>query len=1221
MSTASSSARGSVRGKSAPRDELDRLGYIYTLRVAALQHRLKTPSAASPKITLGPAAIIGTFPSSPSVSMGEMTPKSPGFGSFRSPEPVDLPLPMRRKRSVLSLRLGRKDELKLPREFLAEFWGVLSAESGDMGWTQAVRTFLGMLKKGTKTAGGANMREIPTLCATFTSCLPPPGLGSAPPAQHQSHFLTLLYNTLPTSTFFAAPDEDGRDLLFRLRAEIQSLLHGPGSPTATLSPTSAQFSPQLAAQGIAAKAGLGIYPASPASPTSTLNPMTPTSPIPPTSPRRATRPASDAGSVRRKPIPMWTGSGEGLDNMVEAVGVIWDVPQDALEQDADELDRFVLEKLYLDHLKRELSLISRQSADMRRSRHVELSKELGDLMAGFPELAIPTSPAAFGQQQESFFKPPRSAAVFARLVRRAEASSSRRALELVDRCRKVWGVEKREAKERDVETALRQWDAAIGSSDEMPLARRLADVTSILAAVLDPDEDVPRPLEEVQNCLMEHLTNAVHEVFPLSADTQPALPPSLVMVFQSAPSVLLHHPRALEMLDRLADELRGHAVAEYVTASMELMGDAHAQVIGSTTGESGKDAVVEGFERVAAWIESEIKSVEKAWPRNGPIDPAAIIASKQLPLFLAELQVFETAVGAADVFGVFEATHHLLQAWERLCPGVSDFDVDTFFEPHVRAWLRETEATETHQWVARTISMDQWQPEGEGRHSQSVVDLFEFLREATMVVRNLPVKEHKRAIYMVDLARMASAALELYASTISDQFRAEIAPPKTTSDAAVLNNKWMTKGKFAYGKLDAKIDALDRRRRGRTGFVVQPAALVKLTNLGAAGSFIDDLVHALEAEQTASVLGPSVTAASARQVFSVQVVRGQGLLTRSLKPADAFVAVLDGPVRLFKSRTVLSAEDPAWAQAFEVSIAAAKPLEVIVYDRQLVGKHERLGGATFTLDPAHFTSEAEREVVILLSSRASVTLRISSVGRERNDVAYHLNSSRRVLKRTAGDMQLALVERLAEYLREVLSPSTLSNVTKLVRARKRVALSDADIETSLAPVLEYLDENLAALSATCTPTMRETLALALWERLVDHLLSLLVPPLSDRPAPPGLSPPEVDAVFKWLQALKTFFAVGIPISALQSGSYRDMLLLGQVLDLPTPALRERAAAAVRATSGGAPLRHNPPKSSRARIQADNARVAELLLRVVRLRTLDDDFLPTQLAALTGARAS
>ncbi|GMK58894.1 hypothetical protein CspeluHIS016_0603360 [Cutaneotrichosporon spelunceum] len=1228
MSITSTSPTRSLRTAKPPMlpDELDRLGYTYSLRVAALQRRLRAPSAASPESSLGPAAIIGILPPGPTFATnGEMTAESTTFSSFRPPEPVGLPLPMRRKKSVLSLRLGKKDELKLPREFLTEFWLVLSAEPGDIGWTLAVRTFLGMLTKGTKTAAGANMREIPTLHATFTSCLPQAGMGSAPKSAHQTHFLTLLYNSLPASTHFSNVDETDRDLVFRLRAEIQSLLHGPGSPTMSsmspTSPTSPHFSPQLAAQGAAAKAGFGMFPTSPTSPTSTNNPMTPTSPITSTPTRRANRPTSDAGSVRRKPVPMWTGNGEGLDNLIEAAGLIWDISYDRLEHDAEELDRFVLEKLYLDQLKRDLSFISRQPGGVRRSRHVELSKDLADLMTGFPELAMPTSPAAFGQLQESFFTPPKSAAVFSRLSRRAEASGSRRAIELVDHCRKIWDVEKREAQEQTVQALVRQWDAAVGSADEVAVGQRLVSAVADLTTVIEPDEVIPSPLEELQTCLMKYLSKAVHGIFP--QDLASPLPPSLMTIFQATPSRLLQSPRVVEMLNVLADELRGQAVAEYVTASMEIAGDGRGQVIGASTGESGRGAVVEGLERVAAWMEDEIADVEKAWPRSAPLNPAAIIASRQIPLFLVELQIFETAVGVADIFALFNATHRLLQTWERLCPGASDFDADAFFEPHVRAWLRAIEATETHQWVARTIGMDEWLAEGKGRHSQSVIDLFEFIRNATAVVRNLPVGKLKRAAYMVDLARTASAALEQYAGTVSDLFQTEIAPAKGPNDSAQSNDKWLSKGKYMYGKLDARIGApVDSLRRcNRNGFLVSPASLVKLTNMRTAGSFIDDLSYALEAEQTAQLLRASKTAVLGKLVFSVRVVRGQGLLTRSSKPANAFVSVFDGPVRLFKSRTVLDAEDPAFMQAFEVSAVNAKPLELVVFDRQLVGKHERVGYTTLMLDPANFSSEAEREVVLPLTPRGCLTVRISNFGRARHDVIYHLNSSRRVLERTENDMQLALVDRMAEYLRVLLSTDTIAAMVKPVKTRKLLALSLADIDASLVPVLDYIDENLATINATCTPTMRETLVLALWERLVDILLGLLIPPLSDRPAPSCLSPVEADVVLKWLQALKAFFAAEIPTATLQAGTYRDMLLVGQARGLPTSTLRERAASAVRASAGGSAISRIPASvSGGTRTDLDNARVAELLLRILGMRTLEDDFLSSQLAALNRARA-
>ena len=44
-----------------------------------------------------------------------------------------------------------------------EFWGTLAKEDGDDGWRTGTNAFLGMIKKGTKTPSGMNLREIPTL--------------------------------------------------------------------------------------------------------------------------------------------------------------------------------------------------------------------------------------------------------------------------------------------------------------------------------------------------------------------------------------------------------------------------------------------------------------------------------------------------------------------------------------------------------------------------------------------------------------------------------------------------------------------------------------------------------------------------------------------------------------------------------------------------------------------------------------------------------------------------------------------------------------------------------------------------------------------------------------------------------------------------------------------------------------------------------------------------
>jgi hypothetical protein len=43
------------------------------------------------------------------------------------------------------------------------------------------------------------------------------------------------------------------------------------------------------------------------------------------------------------------------------------------------------------------------------------------------------------------------------------------------------------------------------------------------------------------------------------------------------------------------------------------------------------------------------------------------------------------------------------------------FELDAFFEPHVLAWLKDTESSQTQEWVSRAVGMDSVRDLGEGR--------------------------------------------------------------------------------------------------------------------------------------------------------------------------------------------------------------------------------------------------------------------------------------------------------------------------------------------------------------------------------------------------------------------------------------------------------------------------------------------------------------------------
>jgi hypothetical protein len=92
-------------------------------------------------------------------------------------------------------------------------------------------------------------------------------------------------------------------------------------------------------------------------------------------------------------------------------------------------------------------------------------------------------------------------------------------------------------------------------------------------------------------------------------------------------------------------------------------------------------------------------------------------------------------------------------------------------------------------------------------------------------------------------------------------------------------------------------------------------------------------------------------------------------------------------------------------------------------------------------------------------------------------------------------------------------------------------------------------------------------------------------------------------VLKWLQLLKTFFNAregstehGVKLALLQAGAYKDMMMVGQYLDLPTPALKERASAAVR---GVVARGKGSAEDAASLVEAE--RMAEVLLRIARTR--------------------
>jgi len=227
---------------------------------------------------------------------------------------------------------------------------------------------------------------------------------------------------------------------------------------------------------------------------------------------------------------------------------------------------------------------------------------------------------------------------------------------------------------------------------------------------------------------------------------------------------------------------------------------------------------------------------------------------------------------------------------------------------------------------------------------------------------------------------------------------------------------WLAKSKQA-------IQSLERKKV--EGFNIPPTACVKLTDMGAARACLEDLSIAMEADESARIVKEhtlktnglsSPSGRSTQHVFTITASRGENLLSRNLsKAADAFVSVTDPALghRLFKSNTALGRVDPTWEEAFELTIAGAKTLDLACYDRTLVGKHDLIGTATFKLDPSAHREQPSREILVPLHPRGRVYLRLDMEGGEKHEVKFHLDRAGRALDRAGQAMTRCIVDRVS----------------------------------------------------------------------------------------------------------------------------------------------------------------------------------------------------------------
>ncbi|TFK24862.1 cytoplasm protein [Coprinopsis marcescibilis] len=688
-------------------------------------------------------------------------------------------------------------------------------------------------------------------------------------------------------------------------------------------------------------------------------------------------------------------------------------------------------------------------------------------------------------------------------------------------------------------------------------------------------------------------------------------------------------------------------------------------------------------------IEKTTKLLDKRFPDPllGKVDITSLFLEVAVPHLITDLQnsqkrLFESSMNGPtpdvpiqDIFTLYRRIKLMMSMYKAFVPlAALEFNLAAFFEPYVKQWLLNTDAT-TGQWVENAISADKFEAEGVEGHSSSIQDLFDSLRSPVSFLQNLEWEDdYYNARFFTKLSKTISKAIDQYCRSVETLFLDEMYPRPTDYIQPQKSSAWIERAK--------QLAAMGEKRVEPFNFLSQ--SCVKLNNVEAALKLLDNIQSQMQADQLAEIArtaAPPVPEKVERDkfLFTVKIVIAEELVPHESSAnarLDTFVTLSDEEGnRVAKTRTVYETDTPRWEESFDLSVDKALWLMVSVRDRSLIGKHDTLGRAYLCLDPARFGDLMSHDLWMELDTSGRILVRVSMEG-ERDDIQFYFGRAFRSLKRAEGDMIRIFIEKMSPFIRQCLSRNIVKGLIKTreqqgldynkalggVTAFYRNALgssasevqvplpatekprqrpedlTDLEIEEAISPLFDYFESNLQTLNTYLSDTTKEKVMAKLWKEILGVIEWLLIPPLSDQPSDlKPLRDKEVDIVFKWLKFLRDYFYAGgegpIPVEMLQNQKYRDILSIRLYYDWDTDALMEECVRMMQQTLRSAPTIKKRAKSvyqqrnlgtirqrkKEKKKDESEGTSEETILRILRMRPHTKDFISQQLQIMTQMR--
>lgn len=570
--------------------------------------------------------------------------------------------------------------------------------------------------------------------------------------------------------------------------------------------------------------------------------------------------------------------------------------------------------------------------------------------------------------------------------------------------------------------------------------------------------------------------------------------------------------------------------------------------------------------------------IQKRYRKNSEVmgvSPLTLLVEEMLPSFADDARALvkrimqlakdrQEEVPIQDGFDLYKELVEIRRVHAQALPGREfGFHIEGLLQDFVWRYIQTTDA-KMIDWVEGAVVQDEFNvrqdpknreqgfpPTEEERHSQSVVDVFSiFNTSIDQIVRLEWDDDLQYAKFMTAASKSIGRGLARYCELLEGQFAKEMdrrTPEQEMRAQQTQKEKWMAAARDYYqtgGKAGEKIEP----------FQFWPQSLVRINNIGYATLQLDSMEKEVNVDACAEVinrLDPSPpqnarTRAGNKCLFTIKIVEAEDLKAGDANGlSDPYVVLGDEyQKRLAKTRTVYQSLNPRWDET--VDILTTGPLNVIVtvWDWDMMGDHDCLGRTSLKLDPNHFNDFLPREYWLDLDTQGRVLVKVGMEG-ERDDIQFYFGKAFRTLKRTERDMTRKTTDKLSSYIHQCLSRRTLRSLlgqgmiagvsissvrgyfSKAVTGRPgsvtspgpgaQVA-SQAEVTTSLKPLLTYFDDNFAIMKQTLTDNAMILVMTRLWKEVLVTIESLLVPPLSDKPsAQQPLRQQEVDIVYKWLQ--------------------------------------------------------------------------------------------------------